>query len=225
MCGDCGPRCTLVGTVAHLSLLSPLTCDLSVSPPCHCLSLTHSPPTAGLEMSSPSQPWPTPPVIDAKYKSQLILLECRPRAALLALRRIDDPCFYPFRVRHLELKHDRLSRELQEAQSAASKRRLRAVVDMAVVGLQKARDRQARFTADPQRFIEERRSELAKEIAELHDELATLRRSVGLPPLPFPLERVTDQQQPPSPPTPTVSQTTTVTASSLHKRRPLSDTS
>ena len=136
-------------------------------------------------MSSPSQPWPTPPVIDAEVDSQLILLECRPRAALLALRRIDDPCFYPLRVRHYELKHDRLSRELQEAQSAASKRRLSRVVDMAVVGLQKARDRQARFTADPQRFIEERRAELAKEIAELHDELATLRRSVGLPPLPL----------------------------------------
>ena len=105
----------------------------------------------------------------------------------------------------------------QEAQSAASKRRLRAVVDMAVVGLQKARDRQARFTADPQRFIEERRAELTKEIAELHDELATLRRSVGLPPLPFPLERE-EQKEPLSPPAPFRSISSTM-ASSLHKRR------
>ena len=79
--------------------------------------------------------------------------------------------------------------------------------------VQEARDRQARYSSDRQRFIEEWRLELTKQIAGLHDELATQRRSLGLSPSAFPLERK-DEKEPLSPPTPIRSTATTHMASS-----------
>ena len=152
----------------------------------------------------------------------LRMYEFNLRMTLRQLRRNDDPDFFAFEVLQAECRQDALKLEQQnEVMSPERAALFKGCEELGVAQVRGARDRQARFSADPQRYIEERRLELTKQIAELHDKIAERRQSLGLPPLPFPLERQESKEilSPPSSLTPSLSSATTTVTSSLHKRR------
>ena len=155
----------------------------------------------------------------AEDEQILSLLEWELRVAHMQLRRIDDPDFYTFQVRRAECRLDRVRRLEEEERAVADSAELELIalgVESAEWDLQCARDRLARFTADRQRFIDERRPELTRQIEQLHEQIAEYRQWLDMPPLLYPLEppRREEQKEQLSPTTPSQS-----TAISVLKRR------
>jgi len=168
-------------------------------------------------MSSP-EPLPVfSPVNRADDEMQLDNLESHLRIARLQLHRVDDPHFYPFELRRAECKLDRMRSEQREATDEEQAEIYRMAAEIGKRVLCETRDRVARFNADPQRFIIERRQELTVRIKHLHKHIAKCRQSLDKPPVPYPLN-LPYETAPLSTPTPPDSPSATV-MSSLHRRR------
>ena len=155
-------------------------------------------------------------------KQMLGFLECELRDANMQLHRIDDADYHAFQTRRAECRLDRVMRQQEEERLVVDSTKLQfyaVAVEAAEWDLECARDRMARFTADRQRFIAQRRPELTRQIELLHVQIARYRQWLDMPPLLYPLEppRREEQKEQLSPTTPTQS---TATLSVL-KRRPI----
>ena len=110
----------------------------------------------------------------------------------------------------------RIQKQLEQAKSERDVQVFTLSVEVAAARLQQARDGQARFNSNPQRFVDQHRPLLVEHIAKCIEEILACRRSLGMQP---PMEHE-GHPEPSSPATPTSCATSRRT-SGVHKRQPV----